>query len=89
MEAFPTTPTPPTAAPPTPASTSSPRIHPARSRSSKVSLVSSQPPQSDGDGGVYVYLDPQRCFPRHLCKIPHDQFNQMITQENEIEILDF
>ena len=40
-----------------------------------------------GSSGVYVYLDPQKCFPRHLCKVPHDQFNQMITMENEIEIL--
>ena len=85
MEAFPTTPTPPTATP-TPARTSSPRIYPGRSQSRKVSLVSSQSTESDG-GGVYVYLDPQRCFPRHLCKIPHDQFNQMVTLENEIEIL--
>ena len=88
MEAFPPTPT-----PPPPPSSTSPRIPPGRSQGGKVSLVSSQPQQSAGDdddgdgGGVYVYLDPQRCFPRHLCRIPHDQFNQMITLENEIEIL--
>ena len=96
LEAFPTTPTPPT--PPSTTSTiPSPRISPRRSQSGKVFLVSSEPQQSaghaggdgggDGGGGVYVYLDPQRCFPRHLCRIPYDQFNQMITMENEIEIL--
>ena len=89
IDSFPTTTTP---RPPTPTTTTtSPRTSTGAGRSPtrKVSLVSSQPGQrgGGGGGGVYVYLDPQRCFPRHLCRVPHDQFNQMITLGNEIEIL--
>ena len=37
-----------------------------------------------GDGGVYVYLGSERCYP---CKVPHKTFNKMITFKNEVELV--
>ena len=84
-------PPPPTTTKPT---TSRSRIYQRPSHTGNVELVSSSvlshtssADGQSGTGGVYVYLDSDRCYPRHLCKVPHNQYNQMISLENEIEII--